>query len=87
MVLQFLVKRYLDVFGYCFPFFWCRMLEQASQLYSKLETDGGGTFGVTQLVNMHHARQGYLKVPEFGHCVCVHRVVDVVVILIRWHDT
>lgn len=28
-----------------------------------------------------------ILVPEFGHRVCVHRVADIVIILIRWHDT
>lgn len=28
-----------------------------------------------------------LPIPEFGRNICVHRVVDVVAVLVRWHHT
>lgn len=37
-------------------------------------------------VDIHHGNIK-LHVPEFGRCVCVHRVADIEVILIGWHDT
>lgn len=44
MVLRFLVKRYFEFIGHFLPFLWRWMLEEARQMYSKLETDEWKTF-------------------------------------------
>lgn len=89
MVLGFFVKGDFQVLGDVLPF--CRrwMLESGSQLDSKLETEGLKKIIIFCPVSVQCTCQysGGLPIPDFGHSVCVHRVVDVVAVLVRWHHT
>lgn len=89
MVLGFLVERYFEAFGHFLPFLRRRMLEEGSQFDSELETDEWKTLWIICICyfKLPYDRNILIQVPELGHCVCVHRVVDIVIILIRWHDT
>lgn len=89
MVLGFFVKGNFQVLGDVLPFCRRRMLEEGSQLNSKLETEGfqkKSLFAPSVFAVRVDVSVG-LPIPEFGHSVCVHRVVDVVVVLVRWHHT